>query len=132
MRFMYMSGIHDEREFDHFRQTLTWVGHADKIKAPYLCVAGGSDELSPMIYTERLMKTLSGPKQLLVYQDSRHSVGNVPSANLGPNPGVYTAEWMSSRLSGKPLAKSERWFIDANGRVEKTEMSDYLKSQGMG
>lgn len=131
MRFMYMSGIQDEREFDHFRQTLTWEGHADKIKVPYLCVAGGSDELSPMIFTERLMKTLSGPKQLLVYQDSRHSVGNVPSANLGPNPGVYTAEWMNARLSGKPLSKSERWFIDANGRVEKTEMNEYLKTQGI-
>ena len=128
MRFMYMSGMTDEKEFDQFRQTLTWVGHADKIKVPYLCVAGESDELSPMIFTERLMKTLPGPKQLMVYQDSRHSVGLVPSANLGPNPGGYTAQWMLARLSGKPMTSSERWFIDASGRIEKTDMAAYLKT----
>ena len=132
MRFMYMSGMTDEKEFDQFRQTLTWVGHADKLKVPYLCVAGGSDELSPMIHTERLMKTLAGPKQLMVYQDSRHSVGNVPSANLGPNPGAYTAQWMTSRLSGKPMKSSEHWFIDASGRIEKTEMAAYLKNVDLG
>jgi len=132
MRFMYMSGMTDENQFDQFRQTLTWVGHAERLKVPYLCVAGGSDELSPMIHTERLMNTLGGPKQLLVYQDSRHSVGNVPSTNLGPNPGIYTAQWMSARLNGKPMLSSEHWFIDANGRIEKTEMGAYLKSVDLG
>jgi hypothetical protein len=85
-----------------------------------------------MIHTERLMNTLGGPKQLLVYQDSRHSVGNVPSTNLGPNPGIYTAQWMSARLNGKPMLSSEHWFIDANGRIEKTEMGAYLKSVDLG
>ena len=35
-RFMYMSGITDEAEFDRFRKTITWEGHAEKIRAPYL------------------------------------------------------------------------------------------------
>ena len=47
-RFMYMSGIVDEAEFDKFRQGITWEGHADKIKVPYLCLAGEDDELSPV------------------------------------------------------------------------------------
>jgi dienelactone hydrolase len=33
-RFMYMSGITDEHEFDRFRKTITWEGHAEKIRVP--------------------------------------------------------------------------------------------------
>ncbi|MBV9428903.1 MAG: alpha/beta hydrolase, partial [Bradyrhizobiaceae bacterium] len=47
-RFMYMSGIVDEDAFDKFRATITWEGHADKIRVPYLCVAGEAEELSPL------------------------------------------------------------------------------------
>ncbi len=52
-RFMYMSGITDEDEFDEFRKTITWEGHADKIRVPYLCVAGEAEELSPLEHSER-------------------------------------------------------------------------------
>jgi len=118
-RFMYMSGFTDEQAFNLFRKTLTWEGHAENIKVPYLCVAGESDELSPLAHTERLLKTLQCPKQLVVYQDSRHSVGNVPAASLGPTPVVLVADWMNARLAGKPFA-SERWFVEASGRVVTT------------
>ena len=118
-RFMYMSGFTDEQAFDLFRKTLTWEGHAKHIKLPYLCVAGESDELSPLAHTERLLKTLQCPQQLVVYQDSRHSVGNVPAASLGPTPVVLVADWMNARLAGKPFA-SERWFVEASGRVVTT------------
>lgn len=118
-RFMYMSGYTDEAAFDEFCKTLTWEGHADKIRIPYLCVAGESDELSPLAHTERLLTTLQCPKQLVVYQDSRHSVGNVPSAQLGPTPAVLVADWMNARLAGKPF-NSERWFVEASGRVVVT------------
>lgn len=118
-RFMYMSGYTDEQKFDKFRKTLTWEGHADRIRVPYLCVAGESDELSPLEHAERLLQMLHCPKQLVVYQDSRHSVGNVPSANLGPHPQSLVADWMHARLHGKPFA-SERWFVESSGRVVKT------------
>jgi dipeptidyl aminopeptidase/acylaminoacyl peptidase len=118
-RFMYMSGYTDETAFDEFCKTLTWEGHAEKIRVPYLCVAGESDELSPLAHTERLLKTLQCPKQLVVYQDSRHSVGNVPAAQLGPTPAVLVADWMNARLAGKPF-DSERWFVEASGRIVKT------------
>ena len=116
---MYMSGITDEAKFDEFRKSITWEGHVDRIKAPYLCLAGESDELSPLEHTERMMKTLKSPKQLVVYADSRHSVGNVPAANLGPAPQVLQADWIAARLAGKVFA-SERWFVEASGRVAKT------------
>lgn len=119
-RFMYMSGYTDEDAFDTFVKTLTWEDHAGEIRVPYLCVAGEMDELSPLAYTERFMASLDCPKQLVVYQDSRHSVGNVPATNLGPTPQVLVADWMSARLSDKPLA-SERWFVQSNGGIVKTE-----------
>ena len=118
-RFMYMSGYTDEGKFNAFCKTLTWEGHAEKIRVPYLCVAGEADELSPLEHTERLLQTLQCPKQLVVYQDSRHSVGNVPSANLGPHPQTLVADWMQARLNEKPFA-SERWYVEASGRVVKT------------
>jgi dienelactone hydrolase len=120
-RFMYMSGITDEAEFDVFRKTITWEGHAEKIRAPYLCVAGEAEELSPLEHSERLVAALNGPKQMVVYQDSRHSVGNVPSANLGPFPPVLVADWMADRLAGKPFP-SERWDVTASGQIEKTPL----------
>jgi dienelactone hydrolase len=118
-RFMYMSGYADEAAFDEFRQTLTWEGHAENIRMPYLCVAGEADELCPLEHTERLMRTLNAPKRLVVYQDCRHSVGNVPSTNLGPAPQGLVADWMDARLAGKPFA-SERWYVESSGRVVRT------------
>jgi dienelactone hydrolase len=120
-RFMYMSGIVDEDEFDKFRETITWERHADKIRVPYLCVAGEAEELSPLEHSERLVAALNGPKQMVVYQESRHSVGNVPSANLGPFPPILVADWMADRLAGKPFA-SEKWYVTANGQIEKTPL----------
>ena len=118
-RFMYMSGFTDEKKFDEFCTTLTWEGHIEKIRCPYLCVAGEAEELSPLEHAERLVRQLKGPKQLVVYQDSRHSVGNVPAANLGPFPPILVADWLAARLDRKPFA-SERWYVQANGQIQKT------------
>ena len=118
-RFMYMAGYTNENAFDQFCKTLTWEGHAEKIRVPYLCVAGEADELSPLEHTERLFERLQCPKQLVVYQDCQHAVGNVPSTNLGPTPAVLIADWMNGRLAGKPLA-SNRWYVESSGRVVKT------------
>jgi alpha-beta hydrolase superfamily lysophospholipase len=116
---MYMSGITDEDEFDEFRKTITWERHADKIQVPYLCVAGEAEELSPLQHSERLMAALKGPKQMVVYQESRHSVGNVPAANLGPFPQILVADWLADRLAGKSFV-SERWYVTASGEINKT------------
>jgi dienelactone hydrolase len=118
-RFMYMSGITDEDEFDEFRKTITWEGYAEKIRAPYLCVAGEAEELSPLEHSERLVAALQGPKQMVVYQESRHSVGNVPAANLGPFPPILLADWLADRLAGKPFV-SERWYVAGSGEITKT------------
>jgi dienelactone hydrolase len=118
-RFMYMAGYTDERAFDDFAKSLTWEGHAEKIAVPYQCIAGEADELSPLPHAERLFETLECPRRLVVYQDCRHSVGNVPAANLGPAPAVLMADWMQAQLAGKAF-ESERWYVLANGQIEKS------------
>jgi dienelactone hydrolase len=120
-RFMWMSDYTDEDKFDAFVKTLTWEGHVEKIRSPYLVVAGEADELSPLEHTERMIRTMTGPRHLVVYADSRHSVGNVPAANAGPFPPVLVADWLVARLNGKSFA-SERWFVEPTGRIVKAAL----------
>src|ERR1041384_1855943 len=120
-RFMYMAGSTDEAKCDAFRKTLTWEGHAENIRVPYLCVAGEWDELSPMEHTERMLKTMSNPRRLVVYQDARHAIGAYPSVNLGPYPPTMVADSMAARFAGKPMA-NERWYVDNSGAVTKTAL----------
>ena len=117
-RFMYMANFGDEAKFDGFARSLTWAGYAEKIRMPYLCIAGESDELAPLEYTERCLAAISGPKRLVVYQDSRHSVGGVPAANLGPSPAALQADFMAAALAGKTFP-NERWFVEATGHIDK-------------
>jgi alpha-beta hydrolase superfamily lysophospholipase len=120
-RFMYMAGFTDEAKFDAFRKTLTWEGQAEKIRVPYLCVSGEWDELSPMVHTERMLKTMSNPRRLVVYQEARHAIGACPSVNLGPYPPTMVADWMAQRFAGVPMA-NERWYVDNSGAVMKTPL----------
>ena len=69
-----------------------------------------------------MFKQLKAPKQLVVYADSRHSVGGVSSANLGPSPAGLVADWMAARLAGKPMT-SEKWFVDGTGRVNRSQFA---------
>jgi pimeloyl-ACP methyl ester carboxylesterase len=115
MRFMFMANICHEETFDGFRKTLTWEERAEKIRMPYLCIAGESDELSRIENSDRLFKALPGPRQLVIHQESRHSVGGgVPSANLGPCVPSLTANWLAARFNGDPF-QTKRWFIDNAG-----------------
>ncbi len=54
---------------------------------------------------------------MVVYQESRHSVGNVPSANLGPFPPILVADWLADRLAGKPF--TERALVRALERPDR-------------
>lgn len=120
-RFMFMSNYMDEADFDEFRQTISWVGHAEKIAAPFLCLAGEADELSPLHNVEAMFAEMSCPRQLVIYQDCRHAIGGVPAAALGPYAPALVADWMAARFAGKPV-HSERWFVEASGQVKKTPL----------
>lgn len=123
MRFMFMANYTDEAAFDRFAQSLSWRGHAEKIEAPLLCLTGESDELSPLHFAEDMMSQVRGPRQLVIYQDSRHAIGTVPSATLGPFATTLVADWMQARLTGKPMTTSERWYVDATGKIDRTYLT---------
>jgi len=120
MRFMFMANISDETAFDEFAKTLTWEGRAEKIHMPFLCIAGGSDELSPIENTMRLFGLLPGPRQVVIYEESRHSVGGgVSSAMLGPDVTALAANWLAARFTGQAF-QSERWFVNNEGNVARS------------
>jgi dienelactone hydrolase len=121
-RFMFMSGITDEREFDDFRKTIDWNGYAQNVKGATIVACGEYDQLCPLDYTEAFIRALGGPKQLMVYQGGNHSIALTTATTNGPEPRQYQAEWMAARLEGQPF-KSERWFIEADGSVTKEALA---------
>jgi dienelactone hydrolase len=121
-RFMFMSGITDEREFDAFRRTIDWNGYAQKIKGAYFVAGGEYDQLCPLEYTEAFVKALGGPKQLVVYKGGNHSIAFTTASTKGPNPRDVQAEWLAARLEGKPFA-SEYWTVDYDGKVSKEKIA---------
>jgi dienelactone hydrolase len=121
-RFMFMSGITDESEFDAFRKTIDWSGYAERVKGAYIVACGEYDQLCPLEYTEAFMKALGGPKQLVVYEGGNHSIALTTATSNGPEPRNYQAEWMAARLDGKPFT-SERWFVETSGNVIKEALA---------
>jgi dienelactone hydrolase len=121
-RFMFMSGITDEREFDEFRKTIDWNGYAQKIKGAYFVAAGEYDQLCPLEHTDAFVKALGGPKQLVVYKGGNHSIAFTTASTKGPDPRAVQADWLAARLEGKPFT-SERWVVDYDGTVTKEAMA---------
>jgi len=54
-----------------------------------------------------MVRAMSGPRQLVVYAESRHSVGD--------------ADWLVARLNRKPF-NTERWFVEPTGRIVKNAL----------
>jgi len=121
-RFMFMSGITDEKEFDAFRKTIDWNGYAQKIKGAYFVACGEYDQLCPLEYTDAFVKALGGPKTLIVYKGGNHSIAFTTSSTAGPDPRNTQAQWLADRLEGKPL-QSERWVVDYDGAVAKAAIA---------
>src|SRR5262249_24108819 len=97
-RFMFMSGITDEGEFDTFGKPLGGPGCAGKGRPPYRVAAGEAEEPCPLEHREICDRARGAPKRLVISQVSRHSIGGVPSVSNGPEPRTYQAEWMMARL----------------------------------
>ncbi len=121
-RFMFMSGITNEKEFDAFRKTIDWNGYAQKIKASYFVATGEYDQLCPLEHTEAFVKALGGPKQLVVYKGGNHSIAFTTAATKGPDPRAVQADWLAARLEGKNFT-SERWVVDYDGTVTKAALA---------
>lgn len=117
MRFMYMSGYDDESKFDAFKEKFTLHPYVGKIKCPLLIQAGEDDELSPIEFTDALLKKIKSHKKFVVYEGERHAIGgNNLSSSLGENWFTMLADWCLDRIEGKP-APNERVFINGLGQA---------------
>jgi dienelactone hydrolase len=112
-RYMWMAGYKDEDGFDKFAQTLTLKGVGAKIKCPFLIVAGGDDELSPVENSYNLYKEIQSPKKIVVYEGELHELEN---SQLEAQ--VLVADWLRDRLVGKPM-QSESITVDMMGHEIK-------------
>ena len=123
LRFMYMAGYQDETDFDKFAQTLSLRGVGEKIRCPYLAVAGEDDHLSPIEFTYNLFETISAPKQMLLYEGADHGVGNASSVALGPGNLTFIAEWLRDRLDDKPMP-TKHMKVDAIGQLHESTFAE--------
>jgi len=116
LRYMFMTGIEDEAEFDQYARQFDLGPIAGQIKCPYLCVAGEDDQLSPIEFSYEFYDRLKAPKKLVVYEGAEHGIMGAASAALGESPMTLIIDWLQERLAGKPM-KDEKIFIDATGRA---------------
>jgi alpha-beta hydrolase superfamily lysophospholipase len=54
----------------------TLEGRAERVRAPYLVLAGEADELCPLSATDRLLRAMRAPRTLVVYRRLPASAGS--------------------------------------------------------
>lgn len=104
--YMYMAGIHDEKEFDEkIASKLTTFGVGERITTPTLLVQGEFDPMSPLEDGMKLFEELAGPKEFWILEDGVHG-GTISHSGLG-------------NVKGAPFMVD--WLVDAavNGAVKK-------------
>ena len=121
-RFMFMSGVEDEAEFDAFCKGIDLRPVAPNIRCAYMVIAGENDQLSPIEHTENLFATITAPKRLVIFEGANHGVGDAPSVDNGEDKNTMLADWLIDRLNGKPFT-SERVWIDSSGRATATPLA---------
>ena len=77
-------------------RNITLEGRAQHIKCPLLVVFGAGDRLVPPSEGERLVKTASGPSQLVVFEEGNHVCFNI-SYKFRP----LTGDWMAEQLNAR-------------------------------
>ncbi|MFC1893983.1 alpha/beta hydrolase family protein [Chloroflexota bacterium] len=114
--FMYMSGIHDEANFDEMAARMTCLGYGDRIRCPSLMIVGEYDQLCFLEDSLALYNELAGPKELWLLEDVSHS--------------IYALEGFGG-LDAMPLMAD--WLMDAlNGKVAGRQIVRISKDWGKG
>ncbi len=75
-RYMYMSGITDEAEFDAFAREMTLEGMESEIDVPTFIGHGEYDGLTPREQAIEFFEGLAGPKRLQLYENAFHGIGD--------------------------------------------------------
>jgi hypothetical protein len=122
---MYMLGAADDAEMDAAIETFDLRDAAPGVSCPYLAVAGELDQLSPTQHSVDLLRRMSGPAELVVYEGERHAIGRSLAAKNGPNWHSHVAEWMRRVvIEGMPPAGKRRLFVRADGSVIESDLED--------
>jgi dipeptidyl aminopeptidase/acylaminoacyl peptidase len=74
-RFMYMTGLTDEDEFDEYVDDMTLHGLEDGIDAPTFIAHGEYDELQSREQAKRFYESIPAPKRLQLYENEFHGIG---------------------------------------------------------
>lgn len=122
LRFMYMTGTHDEAGFDRLTQSLTTEGLAKQITCPYLVVAGEDDQLSDIGFTYKFLNEITQMKTLIVYQGEDHGVHSAQSGSLGPEAYSSVADWLFDGVQGVEEESSLN-LVDTTGKVTRKPWS---------
>ena len=113
--FMAMSGMTDEAEFDKISEGYTLKGHSDRVECPVFMGIGEFDPLNPMEDAEAVFDSLSGAKEMWIFEDQFHSVAT-NKCLMGRNTYNFIAEWMRRALDGKiSSSHQKKTFIKNNG-----------------
>jgi alpha-beta hydrolase superfamily lysophospholipase len=108
--YMHMSGIASDVEFDELipQMDSALQRAASGLRVPYLLVGGDLDELTPLDHMHAWFDQLSCPRELWVYRDSYHPMGEVV-ADAYP----AIADWLLDALNGRiPQDLDRRIEID--------------------
>ena len=117
-RFMWMSNLHDEAEFDRMAAKMDLRPLMPQMTVPWLNVIGEKDELSPIKHTLDLAARCGSPSPIVIYEGERHALSGAPSLVLGPKFGPIVADWLWDRVNGRAV---EEYLdvITSDGRVER-------------
>ena len=103
--YMHMTGISSEAEFDALipRMDEALERAAARLSVPYLLLGGDLDELTPVDHMDAWFDKLSCPRELWVYRDAYHPMGEVV-ADAYP----ALADWLLDALDGRILPGTDR------------------------
>jgi hypothetical protein len=120
-RWRFSFSFADETQFNAFAK-LTWEAGRKKSRCRFFASPAAPTNSVRSKTPEHLFDTLLGPRRLVIYEESRHSVGGgVSSALLGPNVTDLGANWIAARFIGLPFPR-ERWFVNNAGVVTKSTL----------
>lgn len=103
---MYMTNVYDEPAFDALVGEMhdNFVRVSGELAVPYLLVGGDMDELCPPEDIRAFLDRLSCPKELWLYEDVFHPMGEV-AADIYP----AIADWLLAALTdGVPAGHDRR------------------------
>ncbi len=115
-RFLYMTGIADEHDFESVMARMDVTPLSPKLAMPYFVMAGEDDSLSDFGCTIKHLNNVPGPKTLIVYAGEEHGIGGSRSSQLGSPFFPLIADWLADRAKGVPLESTYN-VVDTFGQM---------------